>query len=143
DDTGVDREGLASHDPFFHAAPHHGLEQLAKEIARAKTTVAVLGERRMIGDVAVEPQATEPAVRQIEVDLVAQPPFGANAEAVADNEHPDHQLRIDRRASNPTVKRLQSLTETLELEMPVNAAQQMIARDMIVEAEVVKQLSRR
>jgi hypothetical protein len=38
------------------------------EIARAKTTVAVLGERRMIGDVAVEPQATEPAVRQIEVD---------------------------------------------------------------------------
>src|ERR1700729_1835542 len=97
----------------------------------------------MIGAVPVEPQATEPAVRQIEVDLVAQPPFGANAEAVADNEHPDHQLRINRGSSNPTVKRLQSLTETLELEMPVNAAQQMIARDMIVEAEVVKQLSRR
>ena len=33
------------------------------------------------------------------MDLVAQPPFGANAEAVADNEHPDHQLRIDRRAT--------------------------------------------
>ena len=71
DDAGVDREGLASHDPFLHAAPHHGLEQFAKEIALAKTTVAVLGERRMIGDVAVEPQATEPAIGKVEVDLVA------------------------------------------------------------------------
>jgi hypothetical protein len=58
DDAGVDREGLASHDPFLHAAPHHGLEQLAKEIALAKTAVAVLRKRRMIRDVAVEPQAT-------------------------------------------------------------------------------------
>jgi hypothetical protein len=49
------------------------LEQLAQEIALAETAVAVLGERRMIGDVAVEPQSTEPAVGQIEVDLLAQP----------------------------------------------------------------------
>ena len=29
DDAGVDREGLAAHDPFLHAAPYYGLEQLA------------------------------------------------------------------------------------------------------------------
>ena len=46
-----------------------------QEIALAETAVAVLGKRRMIGDVAVEPQATEPAIGQIEVDLVAQPPL--------------------------------------------------------------------
>ena len=73
DDAGVNREGLASDDPFFHAARHHGLEQLAQKIALAKTAVAVLGKRRMIGDVAVEPQTTEPAIGQIEVDLLAQP----------------------------------------------------------------------
>src|ERR1700722_12197816 len=103
DYTGVDRESLASHDPFFHAARHHGLEQLAQEIALAEAAVAVLGKRRMIRDVAIEPQATEPAISQIEVELLAQPPLGANAEAVADNLHPDHQLRIDRRATRLAV----------------------------------------
>ena len=42
DNAGVDRESLASHDPFRHAARHHGLEQLAQEIALAETAVAVL-----------------------------------------------------------------------------------------------------
>ena len=77
------------------------------------------------------------------MNLFAEPPLGPDAHTVADHQHSDGQLRVNRGSSNPTVKRLQSLTETLELEMPVNAAQQMIARDMIVEAEVVKQLSRR
>ena len=139
DDAGVDREGLASHDPFLHAAPHHGLEQLAKEIALAKTTVAVLGKRRMIGDVAVEPQATEPAIGKVEVDLVAQPPFGANAEAVADNEHPDHQLRIDRRATRLAVVRLQMRSNLRKVDEPVDPAKQVIVGDMPLKAEAVEQ----
>jgi hypothetical protein len=64
--------GFAFHDPFRHAARHHGLEQLAQEIALAEAAVSVLGERRMIGDVAVEPQATEPTIGEIEMDLLAQ-----------------------------------------------------------------------
>jgi hypothetical protein len=68
DDTGVDREGFAPDDPFFHAARHNGLEQLAQKIALAKTAVAVLGKRRMIRNLAVEPQATEPAIGKVEVD---------------------------------------------------------------------------
>ena len=53
--AGVNCKGLASHDPFFHVARHHCLEQLAKEIALAEAPVAVLGKRRMIGDVGIEP----------------------------------------------------------------------------------------
>ena len=68
DHAGVDCEGLASHDPFLHAARDHGLKQLAQEIALAETAVAFLGKRRMIGNVTLEPQAAEPAVGQIEVD---------------------------------------------------------------------------
>ena len=59
DYTGVDRKGLASHHPFLHAARHHRLEQLAQEIALAEAAVPVLGKHRMIGDVAIEPQAAE------------------------------------------------------------------------------------
>jgi hypothetical protein len=36
-------KGFAAHDPFLHPARDYGLEQLAQEIALAKTTVAVLG----------------------------------------------------------------------------------------------------
>ena len=68
DDAGVDRESFASHDPFLDATRNCGLKQLAQEIALTKPAVAVLGGGRMIGNVAVEPQATEPPVSQIEVD---------------------------------------------------------------------------
>src|SRR5580704_13857790 len=43
----------------------------------------------MIGDVGVEPQSTAPAIGQIEMDLLAQPTLRTNAEAVADDQHPD------------------------------------------------------
>ena len=132
-------KGLAPYDPFFHAARHHGLEQLAQEIALAETAVAVLGKRRMIGDVAVEPQATEPAIGQIEVDLLAQPPLRANAEAVADDQHADHQLGIDRRATRLAVVRLQMRPDFRKVDEPVDLANQVIVRDMPLEAEPVEQ----
>jgi hypothetical protein len=55
DDAGVNGKSFASHDPFLHAARHYGLEELTQEIALTKPAVAVLGEGRMIGNVAVEP----------------------------------------------------------------------------------------
>ena len=84
----------------------------------------------MVWDVAVEPQATEPAIGKVEVDLVAQPPFGANAEAVADNKHPDHQLRIDRRATRLAIVRLQMPPNFRKVDEPVDLAKQVIVRDM-------------
>jgi hypothetical protein len=68
DHARVDRECLASHQPFLHAARHHRLEQLAQQIALAKTAVTVLGKGRMVRDIAVKPQPAEPTVGQIEVD---------------------------------------------------------------------------
>jgi hypothetical protein len=65
----------------------------------------------------------KPAIRQIEVNLVAKPPLGPDAHAVADDQHSDHQLRINRVPSKLTVKGLQCLTEAIKVEMPVNAAQ--------------------
>ena len=42
----------------------------------------VLREGGMIGHIAVEPEPAEPPVGQIEVDLFAQAPLGANTEAI-------------------------------------------------------------
>ena len=69
-----------------------GLESASCAVVLAEAAVPVLGEGRMVGNIAVEPEAAEPAVGQIEVDLLAQAPLGADAEAVAHDQHPDHQL---------------------------------------------------
>ena len=50
----------------------------------------------MIGDTAVEPKPAKPSICQIKVDFLAQAPLRADAEAVAHDQHPDHQFGIDR-----------------------------------------------
>ena len=55
------------------------------------------GEVEVIWHVLPQTQLTEPAVRQIEVNFLAEPPLRADAEAIADQQHLDHQRRIDRR----------------------------------------------
>ena len=65
----------------------------------------VLGEGGMIRHPAVESEPGEPAVGEVEADLVAQPALGADAEAVADDQHADHQLGIDGGAASRIVER--------------------------------------
>src|SRR5580704_16314264 len=92
----------------------------------------------MIGNVAVEPQPTKPAIGQIEVDLVAQPTLRANAEAIADDEHPDHQLRIDRGPPDVAIIGPQVRTNLGQVDEPVDLAQQMIVGDTPLKAEAVE-----
>ncbi len=57
-------------------------------------------ERRMIRDLVLNAQTAEPAIRQVDLDLAAEQPFRADREHIADDEHPDHQHRIDRGPPN-------------------------------------------
>ena len=93
----------------------------------------------MIGNRAVQPQPAEPTVGQIEVDIVAQPPLRADPEAIADNQHPDHQLGIDRRATRLAVVGFKMRPNLRQIDKPVDLAKQMIVGDMTLEAEAVEQ----
>src|SRR4029077_1639577 len=96
DQTGVDGKTLAADQSLRNATAHRRLEQFAPEVAIAEPAVAVLREGRMIRHIAFQPEPAEPAICEIEVDLLAQPPFRADAEAIAHQQHPDHQFGIDR-----------------------------------------------
>ena len=98
-----------------------------------------LGKRRVIGHIAVETHATEPAIGQIEVDLLAQPPLRANAEAVADNQHTHHQLGIDRGPSNVAVVGPEVRPQAGQIDEAVDLAKQVIVGDMTLKAEAVEQ----
>jgi hypothetical protein len=62
----------------------------------------------------------------------------AYAHAIAGDQHADHQLRIDRGATGTAVERLPRLTNVIEVEMPIDASQNVIGRDMVVGAEIIE-----
>jgi hypothetical protein len=73
------------------------------------------------------------------MDLLAQPPFRADAEAVAHDQHADHQFRIDRRSTYGAVERLQLPPQPVEFDKPINRSQQVLFRHMPFERELVEQ----
>jgi hypothetical protein len=113
---------------------------MAEHVALAEAAVAVLGEGRVVGHRIFEVDPAEPAVRQVQMHLLAQPALGADAEAMADDQHPDHQFRVDGGAAGVAVERREVLAQTTEVKNPVDAAKQVVARDVIVEVEGVEQL---
>jgi hypothetical protein len=64
------------------------------------------------------------------MDILAGPPLRADAEAIADDQHPDHQLRINRRSPEVTIEARQFAPDLVQLDKPVYRAQQMIGRNM-------------
>src|SRR5712675_2570195 len=102
--AGIDRKGSPVDQPFGHAAPDHGLEQLSQQTAVTEAAMPILGEGRVVRHLAVEAEPTEPAVGEVQVNLLAQPPFRTNAVAVANQQHPDEQLGINRRPASRAVK---------------------------------------
>jgi hypothetical protein len=113
-------------------ALQHRLEDAPQQIALAEAAMPVLGEGRVIRHLANEPEPAEPPVSQIEMDLFAQPPLRTDAEAVADDQHADHQLGINRGASRATVERRQLSSYAAKLDEPIDRAQQMIRWNVLV-----------
>src|SRR5205085_11713067 len=115
------------------------LEQAPQQIAVAEVAVAVLREGRMIGHFAVETQSTNPAIRQVEVHLLAQSPLRADAKAVADDQHANQQLRVDRWPTHLAVERRQFLPQPVEFDEAIDRPQQVLLRHMPLERKLVKQ----
>jgi hypothetical protein len=57
----------------------------------------------MIRNLVIEIEATEPAIGKVELDFFEQLPLRTNSIAVRDDEHPDHELGIDRRSTKLAV----------------------------------------
>jgi len=102
--------------------------------------VPVLGKGRVLGYRALQAQAAEPAIRQVQVHLLAQPPLRSDTEAVTDDQHPDHQFGIDRGTPGVAVIRREVLPQVAQIKDAVDASQQMVGGNVGLETEGVKQL---
>src|SRR5262249_30304478 len=143
DDAGIDRKALALDETGVHARFNHRFEHLAEDVAIAKAPMPINGERRMIRNLVIEFESAEPAIAEMKFDLLAQLPFKADAIAVADNEHPDHQLRIDRRPPDVAVERCQPLAKIDQHPRDdwIETAKEMIRWNVFFKVEKVEQLA--
>jgi hypothetical protein len=73
------------------------------------------------------------------MDLLAQPTLRTNAEAVADDEHPDHQLWINRGPPHLAIVGSQMRPNLGQVDEPVDLSQQMIIGNAPLQTEAVKQ----
>jgi len=71
--------------------------------------------------------------------LFAQPALGTDPHDVADDQHPDHQLGIDRGAADGAVEGLELCPDAGQVNKPVDRTKQVIARHMPLEIKLVEQ----
>jgi hypothetical protein len=95
----------------------------------------------MIRNRVVQIEAAEPPIRQIEGHLLAKPPLRADAVAIADDEHADHQLGINRGAAGRAVIGRKLLVQTRKdrRDDRIYPAQQMLLRHAVLKPELVEQ----
>jgi hypothetical protein len=82
----------------------------------------ILGERRVVRHLAIEPKPTDPAIGEVQVNLLAQPPFRANAKAVANKQHPDEPFGINRGPASRAVKRRQMAPDLRQSDQSTSAS---------------------
>src|SRR4029453_14318253 len=100
DQARIDRKPFGADKACRNARLHDALEDAAENIAVAKPFVARPRKGGVIGDPVLDPQAAEPSVCQVYLHLTADRSLRADRECVAENEHPKHQYRIDRRTAD-------------------------------------------
>ena len=65
-------------------------------------------------------QSTEPTIRQVQENFLAQSPFRPDAGAVPNQKHPDQEFGINRRTARVAVEIRQMLANTAQICDPVN-----------------------
>src|SRR5262245_54165085 len=94
----------------------------------------------MIRDLVLDAQTTEPAVRQVDLNLPAEQPLRTDGKNVADDEHPDHQHRVNRRAAARRVVGCKLSTHPGHIEHGGDLAHKVIARYHLVVPKLLEKL---
>ena len=70
--------------------------------------------------------------------FLTKPPLGPNAHAIANDQHSDHQVRINRRPANAAVKGCEFDAQHRQIKKPVNSPQHVISGNMLIQPKIVE-----
>src|SRR5271166_2580940 len=71
-EAAIDRKLFASHQPHFQALLHDPFEELLEQLRFLKPPVPVFGKRRVMGNLLIEAEASEPPPRQVHAQFLDQ-----------------------------------------------------------------------
>src|SRR5215468_4208542 len=110
-DAGINRKAFAFDQAGIHAGAHHGFEHPPQHVAFTEAPVTIDRKRRMIRHLVRKIEAAKPPIGEVKINLLTKSSFRPHAVTVADNQHADHKLRINRWATNVAIERLQRATK--------------------------------
>jgi hypothetical protein len=93
----------------------------------------------MIWHLVLKPETADPTVGKIEVHLLAQASLRAQPHDIANDQHPDHETGVDRRAPGVAVETAHLVVQIIQIKEAINAPEKMIGRDMRLEIELIEQ----
>jgi len=73
------------------------------------------------------------------MNLLAQPPLRSNAKTIADEQHPDHQLWVNRGPAGLAVKWAEMCADAGQVDEPINGPHEVAGRDVPPETKLVEQ----
>src|SRR5258705_12331485 len=115
------------------------LKQLLKQIRFLKSSMPVLGKRRVMRNLLIEAQSGEPTPRHMHAQLFHQLPLAGDTVEIGDQQDEEQQFWVDGGSTGFAIGSLQLRSHEIEVDVTIDQAQQMILRNLIFEAEVVKQ----
>jgi hypothetical protein len=95
----------------------------------------------MIRDLVLDAEPAKPAIGQIDLHFSADASLRADRKHIADDEHPDHEHRIDRRPPRVGVVGRQCVMHPAEIEHSVDPAHQILSWHYRVQVELVEELA--
>jgi hypothetical protein len=140
DGAAIDQGAFASDETRLHAPADHHLEHGSQHVALGEAPMPVFGEARPVRHPALQPQTAKPAVSQVEVDLLTETRLRAEAVEIPHQQHADHQLGVDGRATDRTIERGEPGPEGVDVEKAVYSPEQVVGRNVVLKTELVEEL---
>src|SRR5438045_2330916 len=94
----------------------------------------------MIWDSVLNAELAEPAIREVHLNFATDQPLRADRKDISDDQHPDHQFRVDRRPTHGRIMSCKFAAEPGKIESSIDLPHQMIFGDCVIELKLVEKL---
>ena len=95
-------------------------------------------KRRMIRDSVLDTELAEPAIGKAHLHFAADQPLRTDRKDIPNDQHPDHQFRIDRWATHGRIMSCKFAAKPRQIESSIDLPHQMIVRNRVVEVKLIK-----
>ena len=95
----------------------------------------------MIRDSILDTELAEPAIGEVHLHFTTDQSLRADRKDIPHDQHPDHQFRIDRRATHRRIMRCKFAAKPGQIESSVDLPHQMIFGNRVAKMKLVEQLT--